>query len=239
MRSKEDAHDYRYFPDPDLPPLVVKQEQIERVKAAMPELPKAMAERFMTQYGLTEYDATMMTQSKAFGRYFEDATALCHQPKLVANWLMGDVARRLNDGEVDIDRMPVRPETLAELITKVVDGTLSNNAAKKVFDVLWPLNVVVQLSGTELRTETGKLTSKATISIDEIIEREGLKQINDSSALEKIIDEVIAANAKSVEEFRAGKEKAFQALVGQAMKATKGKANPQQVNELLRKKLHT
>ena len=216
MRTKEDAHDYRYFPDPDLPPLVIAPEWVERVKAEMPELPRAMAERFQRDDGLPAYDATMMTQSLAFARYYEAARDACRQPKLVANWLMGEVSRRLNAEGRGIEDCPVAAETLAKMIERIADGTVSNNGAKQVFDALW---------------------SGEGRSVDEIIEAKGLKQISDTGALEALIDEVIANNAKSVEEFRAGKEKAFNALVGQAMKATKGKANPVQVNELLRKKL--
>ena len=215
MRSKEDAHDYRYFPDPDLPPLVIAPEWIERVRSAMPELPRLMAERFQKDYGLPAYDASMMTQGKAFGAFFEETAKACGQPKLAANWLMGEVSRRLNAEEKDIAHSPVTAATLAALIGRIADGTVSNNGARQVFDQLW--------------TEGGE--------IDAIIEAKGLKQMSDSSELERILDEVLAANAKSVEEFRAGKDKAFNALVGQAMKATKGKANPSQVNELLKKKL--
>lgn len=215
MRTKEDAHDYRYFPDPDLPPLVIAPEWVEQVRAAMPELPRLMAERFQKDYGLPAYDASMMTQGKAFGAFFEETAKACGQPKLAANWLMGEVSRRLNAEEKDIAQSPVSAATLAALIGRIADGTVSNNGARQVFDQLW--------------SEGGQ--------IDAIIEAKGLKQMSDSSELERILDEVLAANAKSVEEFRAGKDKAFNALVGQAMKATKGKANPSQVNELLKKKL--
>ncbi|PPE67552.1 Asp-tRNA(Asn)/Glu-tRNA(Gln) amidotransferase subunit GatB [Caldimonas caldifontis] len=216
MRTKEDAHDYRYFPDPDLPPLVIAPEWVERVKAEMPELPSVMAERFQREDGLPAYDATMMTQSLAFARYYEAARDACKQPKLVANWLMGEVSRRLNTEGKDIAQAPVQAATLAALIGRISDGTISNNGAKQVFEALW------SGEGSE---------------VDTLIEAKGLKQMNDTGALEALLDEVLAANAKSVEEFRAGKEKAFNALVGQAMKATKGKANPAQVNELLKKKL--
>ena len=216
MRSKEEAHDYRYFPDPDLPPLVIAPEWIERVRAQLPELPGVMAARFQRDYGLPAYDAAMMTQGKAVAAYFEDAAKASAQPKLVANWLVGEVMRRLNAQGQTIDAGPVSPGLLAAMIARIVDGTISNNGARQVFDALW----------------TGD--SK---DVDALIESLGLKQMSDSSELEGIIDSVLAANAKSVEEFRAGKEKAFNALVGQAMKATKGKGNPAQVNELLKKKL--
>ena len=216
MRTKEDAHDYRYFPDPDLPPLVIAPEWIEQVRSAMPELPRVMAERFQSAYGLPAYDATMMTQSKAFAAFFEATAKACGQPKLAANWLMGEVSRRLNAADRTIEASPVAPATLAQLIARIVDGTVSNNGARQVFDALW---------------------SSGGSNVDALIDTLGLKQDNDSGALEALLDEVLAANAKSVEEFRAGKEKAFNALVGQAMKATKGKANPALVNELLKKKL--
>jgi aspartyl-tRNA(Asn)/glutamyl-tRNA(Gln) amidotransferase subunit B len=216
MRTKEDAHDYRYFPDPDLPPLVIAPEWVERVRAEMPELPGLMAERFQRDYGLPAYDATMMTQSKDFGRYFEVAAQACGQPKLVANWLMGEVSRRLNAEDRALASSPVDAATLARLIGRISDGTISNSGARQVFEALW----------------TGEGSD-----VDGIVAARGLKQMSDTGELERILDEVLAANAKSVEEFRAGKEKAFNALVGQAMKATKGKANPAQVNELLKKKL--
>ena len=216
MRSKEDAHDYRYFPDPDLPPLVIAPEWVARVKAGMPELPRAMGERFQRDYGLPAYDAAMMTQGKAMGAFFEAAAKACGQPKLVANWLMGEVSRRLNAEDRLIEASPVSAAQLAAMIGRIADGTISNNGAKQVFDALW----------------TGQGSE-----VDAVIEAKGLKQMSDSGELERILDEVLAANAKSVEEYRAGKDKAFNALVGQAMKASKGKANPAQVNELLKKKL--
>ena len=216
MRSKEDAHDYRYFPDPDLPPLVIAPEWIERVRSAMPELPGAMAARFERDDGLAAHDAAMMAQSTAFARYYEAARDACKQPKLVANWLMGEVAKRLNADERTIDASPVAPSTLATLITRIGDSTLSNNGARQVFELLW---------------------SEGRADVDAVIEAKGLKQMNDSAALEAIVAAVIAANAKSVDEYRAGKDKAFNALVGQVMKASQGKANPAQASELLKKKL--
>jgi aspartyl-tRNA(Asn)/glutamyl-tRNA(Gln) amidotransferase subunit B len=216
MRSKEDAHDYRYFPDPDLPPLAIAPEWIEQVRAQMPELPRLIAARFERDYALPAYDATLMTQSKAFAGFFETAALASGQPKLVANWLMGELSRRLNAQGGAIEASPVSAEALAAMIRRIADGTISNNGAKQVFDALW--------------TGEGQ-------DVDALIEVKGLKQMSDSGELERIIDDVLAANAKSVEEFRAGKEKAFNALVGQAMKATKGKGNPSQVNELLKKKL--
>jgi aspartyl-tRNA(Asn)/glutamyl-tRNA(Gln) amidotransferase subunit B len=225
MRTKEDAHDYRYFPDPDLPPLVIAPEWIERVRGEMPELPRAMAARFQADYGLPAYDAALMTQSKAVGAFFEAAAKACGQPKLVSNWIMGEVSRRLNAAEQTIEASPVDAELLAALIARIADGTIANNGAKQVFEVLW--------------TDEASTGASPAARIDAIIEAKGLKQMSDTGELEKILDEVLAANAKSVEEYRAGKDKAFNALVGQAMKATKGKANPATVNELLKKKLES
>jgi aspartyl-tRNA(Asn)/glutamyl-tRNA(Gln) amidotransferase subunit B len=216
MRTKEDAADYRYFPDPDLPPLVVARDWVEQVRAGMPELPRAMAARFVADYGLPEYDATTLTQSPPMAAYFEAAAKASGQPKLASNWIMGEVSRRLNAQEIGIEQAPVAAATLAALIGRIADGTVSNNAARQVFEALW------SGEGSE---------------VDAVIEAKGLKQMNDTGALEAIIDQVIAANADNVAQFKAGKDKAFNALVGQAMKATKGKANPAQVNELLRKKM--
>lgn len=216
MRTKEDAADYRYFPDPDLPPLVVAPEWVEQVKAEMPELPRAMAARFVEQYGLPEYDATILTQSQAVAAYFEDAAAVCKQPKLASNWVMGEISRRLNMEEIGMDAVKVTSAQLGAMIARIADNTISNAAARTVFEALW--------------TGEGQ-------DVDAVIEAKGLKQMNDTGALEAIIDEVIAANPGNVEQYRAGKDKAFNALVGQVMKASKGKANPGQVNELLKSKL--
>lgn len=216
MRTKEDAADYRYFPDPDLPPLRVSQEWIDQERSRMPELPRAMAARFVADYGLPEYDATTLTQSKAMAAYFEEAAKASGQPKLASNWIMGEVSRRVNAGETDIAAAPVTAALLAKLIARIADGTISNAAGRQVFEALW---------------------SGEGSDVDAVIEAKGLKQMNDTSALEKIIDEVIAANPDNVAQFKAGKDKAFNALVGQAMKASRGKANPQQVNDLLRARL--
>ena len=216
MRSKEDAQDYRYFPDPDLPPLVISPEWVERERAAMPELPGAMAARFQADDGLPAYDASMMTQSLPFARYYEAARDAGAPAKAAANWLMGEVSKRLNAADAGIESCPVPPATLAALLKRVQDGTVSHNAARQVFDALW---------------------SREATDVDAVIEAKGLKQMNDSGALEAIAAEVLAANPKSVEEFRAGKDKAFNALVGQVMKATKGKANPAQASEILRRLL--
>jgi aspartyl-tRNA(Asn)/glutamyl-tRNA(Gln) amidotransferase subunit B len=216
MRSKEDAQDYRYFPDPDLPPLVISPAWIAEVKAALPELPAAMKARFVAQYGLPAYDATTLTATRGLAAYYEDTVAaLGGEPKLVANWVQGEVSAALNRAELDIAQAPVSAGRLAALLKRIGDGTISGKIAKGVFDAMWA----------------------GEGDADAIIEKQGLKQISDESAIEKIVDDVLAANPAIVAEFRAGKEKAFNSLVGQAMKATKGKANPAQVNALLKRKL--
>jgi aspartyl-tRNA(Asn)/glutamyl-tRNA(Gln) amidotransferase subunit B len=218
MRSKEDAHDYRYFPDPDLLPLVISADWIARTRAAMPELPEAKKRRFVADYGLSAYDAAALTASLETADFYETAVGIAGKPaaKPCANWVMVDLASRLNKDGKEIGDSPVSAIQLGGLVARIADSTISNNIAKKVFEALW---------------------NKEGSTADEIIEKQGLKQITDSGAIEVLIDEVLAANAAMVAEFRAGKEKAFNALVGQAMKATKGKGNPQQVNELLKKKL--
>jgi len=216
MRTKEDAADYRYFPDPDLPPLVISPDWIEDVRRSMPELPRAMADRFVSAYGLPAYDATMLTQSQQMASYFESAVKSGGQAKLVSNWLMGELSRRLNEENIEIGHCPVAPYQLAELITNISKGEISNNSGKVLLDAIW---------------------SDPKAEISSLIESKGLKQVNDSGALEKLIDEVLSANADNVAQFKAGKEKAFNALIGQAMKASKGQANPQQLTELLKKKL--
>ena len=217
MRTKEDAMDYRYFPDPDLLPVIISDEWIERIRGDMPELPEAMRQRFES-LGLSAYDAAAVTASLEIARYFEGTLQVAGnaQAKQAANWIMGDLSARLNREGLDIDAAPVSPEQLGGLIARIADQTISNAIGKKVFDALWQ--------------GQGK-------SADEIIETQGLKQITDTGAIEALVDEVIAANPGNVAEFKAGKEKALNALVGQIMKAAKGKANPQQVNDLLKKKL--
>jgi aspartyl-tRNA(Asn)/glutamyl-tRNA(Gln) amidotransferase subunit B len=227
MRSKEDAADYRYFPDPDLPPLVIGRDWVERTRAEMSELPRVMAQRFMEVHHLSEYDATTLTQSRERAKYFEAAwIRLRHgnpgkasdqyYAKQVTNWVLGEVAKRLNVDGVGEEQSRVSPDQLGKLLSEIALGTISNNAAKLVFDALW------EGEGND---------------VDALIEAKGLKQMSDTGELEKIIDDVLAANTKNVEEVRAGNAKAFNALVGQAMKASKGKANPAQVNALLKQKL--
>jgi len=221
MRTKEDAQDYRYFPDPDLPPLAISQDWIDRVKADMPELPAAMRERFIGDYGLPEYDALILTSSQAMATYYEAVVAKAGKDnaKAAANWLMGDVASRLNREGATIAESPVEATQLALLIKRIADGTINNKAAKEVLAAMW-----------EAKSEDEHLA-------DRIIDEKDLKQTSDTGALEAIVDEVLANNAKSVEQYKAGKEAAINALIGQCMKASKGKANPAQVTELLKKKL--
>ena len=216
MRSKEDAMDYRYFPDPDLLPLAIDRPWIDRVASEMPELPGAMRERFVRDHGLSDYDAAVLTASKELATYYEAVAGAVPDRKVAANWLMGEVAAALNSAQIEITQSPVSAAQLAGLIGRVLDGTISNKTAKEVFATLW---------------------NREGDSADAIIEARGLRQISDAGAIEKIIDEVLAANPGPVAEFRAGKEKAFNSLVGQCMRATKGKANPQQVNEILRRRL--
>ena len=222
MRSKEDAHDYRYFPDPDLLPLEVSEQWIGAVRAAMPELPQAKRDRFAAQYGLAPHDAATLTGSREMADYFEQAAqgaAGAQSAKLCANWIIGNLSARLNESGLDIAASKVGPRALRGLVNRIADGTISGKMAKDVFDAMW---------SAEAREEN---------AADQVIAAKGLKQISDSGEIEKIVDQVIAANPQLVADYRGGKEKAFNALVGQAMKATKGKANPQQVNEILKRRL--
>jgi aspartyl-tRNA(Asn)/glutamyl-tRNA(Gln) amidotransferase subunit B len=216
MRSKEDAHDYRYFPDPDLPPLVIRDAWIERVRAELPELPEPMKTRFVDQYGLTPYEAAALTGSREIARYFEDTVvALGEAPKLAASWIMGELTAALNRDEIEISAAKIAPDALARLLKRVQDDTISGKIAKEVFDAMW--------AGED--------------DADAIIEKKGLKQISDEGAIGKIVDDVLASNAAIIAEVKAGKEKAFNSLVGQVMKVSKGKANPSQVNAILKRKL--
>lgn len=218
MRSKEDAHDYRYFPDPDLLPLVIDVDWLERIRGELPELPQQKRERFTRDLGLSAYDAATLTASQEVAGYFEATVAVAGaaQAKPCANWVMVDLAARLNKEDLEIAAAPVNPAQLGGLVRRIADNTISNSIAKKVFEALW---------------------NGEGATADEVIDRQGLKQITDSGAIETLVDAVLAANPGNVAEFKAGKEKAFNALVGQVMKAAKGKANPQQVNDLLKKKL--
>ena len=216
MRTKEDAMDYRYFPDPDLPPLVVSDEDLARIKAAMPELPAAKCDRFIREYGLSKYDATLLSQDGATASYFETAVKAGADAKLVANWMLGEVAAALNREEKTIEQSPVNAVRLSNLVARISDGTISHKIAKTVFEALW---------------------SGDGASVDAIIDAKGLRQISDSGAIEKIVDEVLAKSAAQIADYKSGKEKALMSIVGQVMKASQGKANPAQVNDIVRRKL--
>src|SRR5262245_11595747 len=218
MRTKEDAHDYRYFPDPDLLPLAVTEEWVAAIRSQMPELPEAKRARLREQHALPVQDTVTLTLTRGMAEYFDEAIADAAgfaSPKEVANWLTGDLSAKLNETGKDASESPVRPSELVGLLSRIHDGTISNKIAKEVFEAMW----------------NGEGTA------DAVITARGLKQISDAGALEGIVAEVLAANPKQVDDYRAGKEKAFNSLVGQVMKATQGKANPAQVNALLRKKL--
>jgi aspartyl-tRNA(Asn)/glutamyl-tRNA(Gln) amidotransferase subunit B len=221
MRTKEDANDYRYFPDPDLLPLIISEEWINKERAEMTELPAQKSERWQSEFGLSPYDCQILTQEKATADFYEQLLAHLkkEQAKAAANLMAGEFASALNKESIDASQSPLSPEQIAQLIHRISDGTISNKIAKEIFLAMWD----------EKATDVN--------AVDRIIEAKGLKQISDSGALEAIIDQVLVANPKSVEEFKAGKEKAFNALIGQIMKATQGKANPQQVNKLLTDKL--
>jgi len=223
MRSKEDANDYRYFPDPDLLPVVIDDAWIARVRSTMPALPADLRAQWQSEYGLSAYDAQLLSQDRDTAKVFEELLAIVGKPlaKAAANLIAGEFASSINRAGIAIADAPLKAEHLAPLLTRVADGTISNKIAKDIFATLWD----------------DAIAGKSMSTVDQIIDAKGLKQISDSGALEAIIDQVLAANQKSVEEFRSGKEKAFNALVGQIMKASQGKANPGQVNELLRKKL--
>ncbi len=215
MRGKEEAHDYRYFPDPDLLPLNIDADWIERVKSELPELPEAKLERYQQQLGLSGRDARALTADRQLAEFFEACVGLHDNPKLCANWVQGELARKLNESGSGITEAPLTPQLLAGLLKRIDDKTISGNIARQVFELIW---------------ETGK-------DADAIIEEKGLKQVTDSGAIEAIVDEVLAGCQTQVEQYRDGQTKVLGFMVGQVMKASKGKANPQMVNELLRKKL--
>jgi len=216
MRSKEEANDYRYFPDPDLPPMVLDDETIEAVRKTLPELPDAKRTRFIKEYGLTNYDAGVLTSTRALADYYESVCShVKDNAKLAANWVSGELSAFLNKESKDITESPVSAGQLASLLNRIEDQTISGKIAKDVFEAMWA----------------------SEGSVDEIIDKKGLKQITDSGAIEKIIDDVLAANNVQVEQYKNGQEKVFGFFVGQVMKASKGKANPGQVNEMLKKKL--
>ena len=216
MRGKEDANDYRYFPDPDLLPVEITPEFIESVRATLPELPDAKKARFMEAYKLSAYDADMLTQSRDVADYFEAVAQACGDAKLAANWVNGELAAALNRANLEIAAVPVTADAFAGLLKRILDNTISGKIAKEVFDAMW----------------------NGEGSADAVIEQKGLKQITDTGAIEAMIDEIIAANPKQTEEYRGGKDKLFGFFVGAAMKASKGKANPEQVNAILKQKLN-
>jgi len=236
MRSKEDAQDYRYFPDPDLPPLTIDEAWIERARAALPELPAAMRTRLVAQHAISDYDAAQLTASRELVDYYDAVSQALPATdaasyKLVANFVLGEFAAARNRDAVAVRASPVAPEELAELLRRIADGTLSRKMAKDVFDEMWSASrdVSVALTGIESAATSGRVNA--------IIERRGLRQTSDAGTIETLAGQVIAANAAIVAEFRAGKEKAFNALVGQVMKASQGKADPAQVNAILRRML--
>ncbi|MBI5632156.1 MAG: Asp-tRNA(Asn)/Glu-tRNA(Gln) amidotransferase subunit GatB [Nitrospirae bacterium] len=215
MRSKEEAHDYRYFPEPDLVPIMVEQSWVDEIRASLPELPDAKKQRFVSDFGLTDCDAELLTSERTTAAWFERAVKANGQPKAVANWVMGDLMKLLNEENRSIEDCPIRPQQLAAMLQLIDKGTISGKIAKTVFDEMY---------------KTGR-------DADEIVKEKGLVQISDSSEIEKIVDDIIAKSPKEVERFKAGDEKLIGFFVGQAMKASKGKANPQMLNELLKKKL--
>jgi len=228
MRSKEEAHDYRYFPDPDLLPLEISEEWKEQIRATLPELPQAKQARYVNELGLSAYDASLLVASRAMADFFEAALAALSpspspasgggefQAKLCANWIIGEVSAQLNRDDLDIAQCPITPQQLGGILLRIADNTLSNSGAKEVFRAMW--------------SEGG--------DADAIIEAKGLKQVSDSGAIEALVDEIIAANVNKVAEYRSGKDKLFGFFVGLAMKASKGKANPAQLNDILKRKLN-
>lgn len=217
MRSKEEANDYRYFPCPDLLPVVIDDDYIDAIRQTLPELPDAKIERFINDYGLTQYDASVLSASADMAAYFEQATKVCSDAKLAANWCMGELSKYLNQTETDIADCPIKPEELGQLLARIKDDTISGKIAKTVFQAM------IEGDGTA----------------DEIIEAKGLKQVTDTGAIEAMVDEVIAANLDQFNELKGGKDKLIGFFVGQVMKASKGQANPGQVNKILKQKMQS
>ncbi|MCX5850449.1 MAG: Asp-tRNA(Asn)/Glu-tRNA(Gln) amidotransferase subunit GatB, partial [Deltaproteobacteria bacterium] len=228
MRGKEEAHDYRYFPDPDLVALAISDEWIEKVSRSLPELPLDKRERFVRDYGIPSYDAGVLTGSRALADFYEETVRLSGRPKAASNWVMGDFLRYLNEEKISPEASPLTPSSVAEMITLVEDGTISGKIAKEVFEEMWNRGKKIMLSAsTHSNTD---VKGKITVSPKKIVEEKGLTQITDEGALTKTIEEVLGSHAKQVEEYRSGKEAVFGYLVGQVMKKTRGKANPQLVN---------
>ncbi|OGW36541.1 MAG: aspartyl/glutamyl-tRNA amidotransferase subunit B [Nitrospirae bacterium RBG_13_39_12] len=234
MRGKEEAHDYRYFPEPDLVPIMVEQKWIDDMEAFLPELPDIKRERFVSDYGLPEYDADLLVSEKALADWFEDAVKLGGQPKAVSNWIMSDLLRLLNTENKSIEECTLKPKQLVGMLKLIENGTISGKIAKTVFEEMYKktkTTLDVTLPMLKVKMEMKEVTAEA------IIKEKGLIQISDSGKIEKLVDDVISKNQKEVERFKAGEEKLIAFFVGQVMKLTKGKANPKMVNELLRKKL--
>jgi aspartyl-tRNA(Asn)/glutamyl-tRNA(Gln) amidotransferase subunit B len=215
MRSKEFANDYRYFPEPDLLPINLEKQFIEEVMATMPEMPSQKKERFVSQFSLSEYDADLLAADKDLADFFEEVTKVSNSPKLSANWIMGELSAQLNNENLSIKHSKVSASMLGQLISRIEDGTISGKIAKDIFEKMWS-------SGKE---------------VDDIIKEEGLEQVTDDKEIESMIDEVIANNPKQLDQYRSGKDRLFGFFVGQVMKASQGKANPKQVNDILKSKL--
>lgn len=216
MRGKEEANDYRYFPDPDLLPLEVTEEMVETVRSELPELPDAKRDRFVEEYGLSLYDSAILTETIELAHYYEDVVkSAVASPKLAANWIIGELSAAMHKAAIEINDCPLQPQRLGELLTRIEDRTISGKIAKQIFETMWSQGQTA----------------------DEIIETRGLKQITDVHAIESMVEQVIANSPQQVEQYRSGKQKVFGYFVGQVMKLSKGKANPAQVNQLLRSKL--
>jgi aspartyl-tRNA(Asn)/glutamyl-tRNA(Gln) amidotransferase subunit B len=234
MRSKEEAHDYRYFPEPDLVPIMVEEKWINDIKSSLPELPDIKRKRFVEEYTLPEYDADLLVSEKSTADWFEEAVKLGGQPKAVANWIKGDLMKLLNEDNKSFEDSPLEPKQLVDMLKLIDNGTISGKIAKTVFEEMYKktkTTLDVTLPMLKVKIEMQEVTAEA------IIKEKGLKQISDSREIEKAVDDVIAKNPKEVERYKAGEEKLIGFFVGQVMKLTKGKANPQMVNELLKKKL--
>ena len=216
MRGKEEAHDYRYFPDPDLVPIRIEEPWIEEIRKGLPELPDAKKERFVRDYGIPEYDAEILTLTRAMAHYYEECVRLFPEPKTVSNWIMGDLLRELKGDEKEIDQCPVTPQLMVEMLSMIKAGTISGKIAKDVFEEMY---------------RTGEKPGK-------IVKDKGWVQILDKGEIEKAIEKAMQTNPKQVEDYRKGKEKLFGFFVGEVMKLTRGKANPQLLNEMLKEKLN-
>ncbi len=230
MRGKEEAHDYRYFPEPDLVPIMVEQKWIDEIRSSLPELPDIKRERFVSEYGLTEHDADLLVSEKALSDWFEEAVKLGGQPKAVSNWMMGDLMRLLNAENKSIEECPLTPKQLVGMLKLIENGTISGKIAKTVFEEMYK-TTAENIGMADLRPHGPEITAEA------IVKEKGLVQISNTGEIEKVVDDIVSKYPKEVERFRSGEEKLIGFFVGQVMKLTKGKANPQMVNELFKKKL--